>query len=540
MSNTRGAFLAAREIVYILKYGEPMLFTPRGFTSGSELQSMLFRGVVKEVAEYSKIKAIAREAVLTRTMKGLSKAVKNYIIHILNTGLSTLYREAVKIFLIDTNSLPSSSVTPFKARHPGLKQNRLTLDVEHRKNKRQFANYIDTVTGYKDSQKTKGITVTLLERIMNDILPGVQPGRKDKILNDLIKYFNLDPNDGNKAPVKSQPIEFVVPSETPLSTSRDEMKQFAANIFVQGVMSELSTLTYKIRENLKDYKDKDAIDTRQRVKMQTEISPIPLVYVDKSDTSPRMYSKEADNLFACRKNMRLAALKGLGAIDVDMRSCHTYILLAEWGDKLPLLKQAIKEETLWKVYQEHYESHGHPFHKKAVKAIHYASFLGGGNDAFEEAIHRFNLDNPDEPVNDTEALIKVHKKSPIYKELRRLLRHLDKTWHGKTLSLATGEKFLVKGMRRWKDRRTGKVVVDKGNLLTALSAFLQSKEVVLISYLILETHHLFTPILIQHDGITIIPRDSSYLEAMGKVMKVACTKLLGEGIIIPLDVSPIP
>ena len=236
----------------------------------------------------------------------------------------------------------------------------------------------------------------------------------------------------------------------------------------------------------------------------------------------------------------MQALKGLGAVDVDLKSCHTYILLAYWGDRLPLLKQAMEKGTLWDLYKTHYESLNYPFHKQAVKAIHYASVLGGGKDAFLQAIHRHNLDNPLETITNPEEFISIHKKSPIYKELKKLLRHIDRTWHGMDLNLKTGEKFKVKGYRKYKNKKTGELITCKGNLLTALSAYLQSKEVLLMSYLILKTRDLYTPLLWQHDGLTIIPKQQDYLSIMQSILDEACSKILSSSSIsIPLEVTPL-
>jgi hypothetical protein len=288
---------------------------------------------------------------------------------------------------------------------------------------------------------------------------------------------------------------------------------------------------------LNQYQDKDDIDLRQRAKMLKEISPIPLEYESKSINSPRIYSQEPDNLFSCRKAMRLHALQGLGAVDIDLKSCHTYILLATWPKQLPLLKQGISQGNLWDIYQKHYAQHGQPFHKKAVKAMHYASVLGGGKRAFQQAIHRYNLDNPDNPIHDWKELIRVHTLSPIYKELKGLLRHIQKSWEGKTLELPTGEKFRIKGFRRYKNKTTGEIVNRPGNLLTALSAYLQSYEVLLMSNLILRTEGLYIPILWQHDGLTIIPRCSDCIPQMQKVLDEICEELLSTQIKIPLDIT---
>jgi len=193
--------------------------------------------------------------------------------------------------------------------------------------------------------------------------------------------------------------------------------------------------------------------------------------------------------------------------------------------------------TLWEMYEAHYQSLGLPFIKKAVKAMHYASVLGGGDKAFKDAIHRSNLDDPNLSIPNVEEMIKAHKQSPIYKELKRLLTHITKEWEGKTLKLPTGEQFKVKGFRQWKDKQTGQLIKRPGNLLTALSAYLQSYEVMLMSHLILHTRDLYKPLVWQHDGITIIPNTKQYLTLMQQVLDQATTYWLGQGVRIQLETT---
>lgn len=549
-ANTQGAFLAAREIMYITEHGKLMTYVPDGYTSAEALEKLLDTNQVSDVIEYSKPDAIAREAILKTKLRGIAAKVKDHIIHLLDTDLIDLLMEADHAFLVQTR--PSTERTlvshpSFSPRKNDIAQYAMDLMETENKFKDQLHCYKSALAFYKKHQRDNGITVALLQLMIDEAIPGHQNARKALILKDLINYFNLTPPPGQPL-LPPKPIRPPQPNKglmvRALTMSPDEesdharcaVKHAAAEVFVHDLQHELDEVTEKVRENLQSYDDKDAIDTRQRAKMLSEISPLPLSYVDKSMTSPRLYSEQADNLFACRKDMRLAALKGLGAVDVDMKSCHTYILLAKWPQQLPLLKEAMETETLWDMYKAHYEAEGYPFHKKAVKAMHYASVLGGGKDAFNQAIHRHNLDNPNEHIINPDELIKIHRKSPIFKELKKLLSHIEKEWHGKELTLSTGEKFRIKGIRRTKDKDTGEVTTHYGNLLTALSAFLQSKEVLLMSYLILKTRGLYTPLLFQHDGLTIIPRDRQYLKQMQQVMDEACSRLLDSDIRIPLEV----
>jgi len=302
-----------------------------------------------------------------------------------------------------------------------------------------------------------------------------------------------------------------------------------------------------IRSNLCTYVPLDAGDIRQLALMLTTTSPIPPVYRRAPGYSPRYYSKEADNLFYCRKSMRLTALEGLGLYDVDLTSCHTYVLLAQWGSRLPLLQKAISTGSLWDMYKEHFAAHGLPFFKKAIKPLHYASILGGGTKAFKTSVRRYNLEaelhniqHPDDlrPVlneEGTDNYIEVFKLSPVYQEIRGLLKHLSNRWHNKYIMLPTGERFAVESYSfvKGEDGKTRRVL---GNFLSVYSSYLQSVEVSLMSYLIVDCHEYFTPLLWQHDGLTIKCHDDSTLDRLKASLNDACI-LFTNGVQIPLSVE---
>ena len=569
ISNTQGAFLAAREVLYLCKEGKLMSYVPKGYKASNILEEWTEGGILKGYSEYSKKDAIAREAKLKSPEKGLSNKVISFILNVIEKETHVLLEEGWDTFLIQNISNRQLTNYPqLTERQNSIAQGAMDLMQCVEKDKDPYLLYLKAITFYKSYIATQGITVDLLYTMIEETLPGKQAKRKEKILAHLINHFNLlsstpklikplNPHSGlltvppsphhetsermvKKEEVKKQEVKKQEVKLEREVEKKKSIKEIAADSLVEQVKPELEGLNNKIRKNLLNHKDKDAIDTRQRARMLNDISPIPLSYNPKSVVSPRIYSEVSDNLFSCRKSMRMQALKGLGAVDVDLKSCHTYILLAYWGDRLPLLKQAMEKGTLWDLYKTHYESLNYPFHKKAVKAIHYASVLGGGKNAFLQAIHRHNLDNPLEAITNPEELIKAHKKSPIYKELKALLSYIQKQWEGKIITLQTGEEFKVKGYRKYKDKKTGKVVTQPGNLLTTLSAFLQSKEVLLMSYLILNTKGLYTPLLWQHDGLTIIPKRVDYLEKMQSIMNKGCSKLLPNNIFITLEVTNMP
>jgi len=555
MADNGGGLITPRELTYLVTEGKLMKHVPKGYAAIKDLEKMKEEEVIKEYSNYSKDYGVARESKIKNKLKGLSLQVEKFVDYIVTHDYIDLCIEAEESFIINTNPNRKIIYDPLLTeRQNDIAQ--FTMDLMDTKqfHKDQLIQYSRACRFYKQQERDRGLTVNLLFTIINETLPGEQPQRKNRILSRLIKKYKLIPSvDKDREPknLREPRANFGLDMMSLLfdpkkEEENEELKELnnktekyiAANALVRQLKPYLHKLTKKIKNNLKSYEDKDDIDTRQRAKMFNDISPLPLSYVDKGSNSPRLYSEEADNLFACRKGMRIQGLKGLGAYDVDLKSCHTYILLSKWGEHLPLLKEAMKTNTLWEVYKKHYESHKYPFHKKIVKALHYASVLGGGRNAFEQAIHRYNLDNPNEGIKDKEELIKVHKKSPIYKELRKLLKHIEKEWAGKTLRLKTGEVFNIVPSKRYKDRIRGEWVWTKGNLLTALSAYLQSKEIQIMSELILRTQKLYIPLLWQHDGITIIPLKKNWVEEIEKEMSSISQKILGNKDLI-LDIQKI-
>jgi hypothetical protein len=161
--------------------------------------------------------------------------------------------------------------------------------------------------------------------------------------------------------------------------------------------------------------------------------------------------------------------------------------------------------------------------------MHHATLLGGGVNAYMEARRSYNNQHVTDPISleVMERIINLFKSTDIYRELKGLFKHLDKTLHNKSLRVMTGETFHVTGYRRHKNKKTGEVTVDKGNLLTVISAILQSFEVAMLSYLILRTNNLFIPILWQHDGLTIKALYSNTVELMQLALDEFTIPLLG-------------
>lgn len=280
------------------------------------------------------------------------------------------------------------------------------------------------------------------------------------------------------------------------------------------------------------YAPLDASDTRQQAIMSSE-GPLPYEYKLMSPASPRVYGRGVDNLFYCRKEMRLHAMEGIGFKDVDLENCHANIALGLWGDQLPILKECLSQGSLWQHYEEYFESKGLTFYKPLVKAFHHATFLSGGNRAYAAAWNRYNQSHTEAPIQESEfqRIRDTFKNSPVCKELKALHKKLENEWDGNIITVPTKESFKVR-KSNWaainKCKKEGKDYSQyEGNFPTALSALLQSIEVSLVSYMIIRCRALFLPILWQHDGLTIKALYSNTVELMQESVNEFCDTYLG-------------
>lgn len=298
-----------------------------------------------------------------------------------------------------------------------------------------------------------------------------------------------------------------------------ELRRRAASVMVEESTLRVGAYNQAIEANILRYTPYDIIDVRQKEVMIRE-GALPTEYQLCSGNSPRVYGRGVDNLFYCRKRMRLAAFESLGFQDVDISGCHVHVALGLWGEHLPLLGKHVAKGSLWSHYEGIYREEGVPYYKSLMKAMHHATLLGGGMNAYREAHRTYNNHHPEAPITGEtlERIIEVFKATDIYKELKGLFKHLDRTYHKTSITVLTGERFQVRGYRRRKDKKTGKVYTDKGNLLTVIAAILQSFEVAMLSYLILRANQLFIPVLWQHDGLTIKALYSNTVEMMQEVL----------------------
>jgi hypothetical protein len=331
----------------------------------------------------------------------------------------------------------------------------------------------------------------------------VLPIADEGLLNNIDDIFNLS----------------TITSVKELNEACSGLRIEASKVMVEETSLRIGAYNQAIACNVLRYTPSDLIDMRQQEVMVRD-GALPIEYQLCSDKSPRVYGRGVDNLFYCRKSMRLAAFETLGFQDVDISGCHVHVALGLWGDHLPLLNEHVSKGSLWKHYESLYTSAGLPFYKSLIKAMHHATLLGGGVNAYEEAHRSYNNHNPENPISIEmmSSIIDLFKSTDIYKELKALFKHLDNTLHNKTLTVLTGETFHVKGYRKYKDKSTGKVTTHPGNLLTVISAILQSFEVAMLSYLILRTNQLFIPVLWQHDGLTIKALYKNSVELMQQAL----------------------
>lgn len=269
----------------------------------------------------------------------------------------------------------------------------------------------------------------------------------------------------------------------------------------------------------------DVTDKRQKAVMLAN-GCLPTEYRLTSPASPRMYGQGVDNLFYARKEMRLAAMEGLGFMDVDLQNCHAEFVVARWETHVPILKECLDKGSLWNHYQTYFESLNIPFYKGLIKAMHHATFLSGGKPAYMQAWRRYNNLHKESPIPEGEftSIMKAFTKSPLCAELKSLFKHIKSEWVNKVVTMPTGEKFLVKDTNWAIKKKTGE---DTGNFPTVLAAYLQSLEVSLMSYLIVRAHGLFVLILWQHDGLTIKALYPETVPLMQQAVNDFCDSYLG-------------
>jgi len=363
------------------------------------------------------------------------------------------------------------------------------------------------------------------------ISPPVNPTHPPAPVSPPELMYEVDKSEAEsmKSPEVSPPLDPLIypklrptplPEVTPSSYSPGSLRDLASDLLTANSASYVSVLNEALTYRLITYDAQDESDIRQRSHMISD-GCLPFLYKTLSSVSPRVYGRGGDNLFYCRKEMRLHAMEGLGFMDVDLENCHVQIALSLWGKHLPFLKEEISKGSLWSSYEKRYKEANLPFYKSLIKSMHHATFLGGGRKARLKAWKSYNNHHPGKGIreDDFRAIEKVFTSSPIYKELKALFRRLSNKFHHKEITLPTGEKLIARRMtRKSAKRKKAGEKDDPGNMLTVIAAILQSIEVSIVSYMIVKTQHLYVPILWQHDGLTIKSLDPN-IDVVGEMQK---------------------
>ena len=281
---------------------------------------------------------------------------------------------------------------------------------------------------------------------------------------------------------------------------------------------------------LMGYEAKDGIEKRCRQVMIGTGKAFPLSYMRVSEC-PRVYGEGRDNLFYCPTGMRQEISKELGLREWDIVSCHTNILLGIYGEEFKVLGGMIERGKIWVEYEEYFRERGVVYNKGVVKAMHYATVLGGGEKAYREAIKRLKREGI-EIGGEEDKVIEVYKKHPVVREMKGFINRWGYRNEGKEVIYPNGERHIVRGPKVVKVN--GKKVRDyrESNVLKVFSGILRAWEMVLIGYVGLSNPQAFTVILHQHDGVTVVEREENAFElaqrAMGEISKICFPKLKRE------------
>lgn len=410
------------------------------------------------------------------------------------------------------------------------KQGKYKVDIKSRNTKNIGVKNIGiTDTGVKDTGVISDVGQTYTTN--NSTLPVSNPTPlSDNQTPSNLPYTNANPQP-TPFPSAHDLINSPILAPLPVDISPAALRDQASILLSADANSYISTLNEALSLQLLTYCPSDDLDSRQLAVMNRD-GALPYLYRTLSSVSPRVYGQGVDNLFYCRKEMRLAAMEGLGFMDVDLENCHAQIALALWGDRLPELDKHISKGSLWNAYQHLFQEAGLTFYKSLIKAMHHATMLGGGLKAYKKACHVYNNHHPKTTINDTdfEAIYKVFIVSPFYKEIKSLFRWLSSSLDEKKVTLPTGETIIARKFRNLGKDKKGVMRTDEGNMLTVISGILQSVEVSIISYMIIRTHHLYVPILWQHDGLTIKSLYPNTVELMQEAVDEYCMSQLGRTI----------
>lgn len=562
MSDDKGRVQLQRENVYWLT--EQSVFSEgTNYSAKAELDKLYQIGILHKISDYCYIKGEAREGIVNKK-KGLTKLYADVLCYYIDNDFLDIVEDIDNLYKVVNNKVYWKN-DAIKEQVSQLIAQEYYLDEglkEHRDSAKSLAKMLKVL------QRDMGITKELMIQLSKLISPGYDRNRRRAIVQVLCDRYKVklhaysESDEGCSVYTEGDTEDIVeevsVDGTTPNHTPEEETTTPAAPSpytlpcadthpalvplpsFV-NTLSSLREVSSQLMVASNDYTDHcyndamtngvirfatvDETDKRQKAVMLAN-GCLPSEYRLTSPASPRVYGQGVDNLFYARKEMRLAAMEGLGFMDVDLQNCHAEFVVARWQSHVPILKECMDKGSLWNHYQSYFESLKLPFYKGLIKAMHHATFLSGGKPAYYQAWRRYNNLHKDSPIPEGEftSIMRAFTKSPLCAELKSLFKHIKSEWVGKVVTMPTGEKFLVKDTNWAIKKKTGE---DTGNFPTVLAAYLQSLEVSLMSYLIVRAHGLFVPILWQHDGLTIKALYPETIPLMQQAVNDFCDTFLG-------------
>ena len=271
---------------------------------------------------------------------------------------------------------------------------------------------------------------------------------------------------------------------------------------------------------LSTYEPSNDLERRCKQVMVGTGKAFPLSYLRLS-SCPRLYAEGKDNLFYCPSVMRQSLSKNLNLREWDMKSCHTNILLGLYGKHFPILSEMVKNDSIWKDYEKYFTANECTFNKSVVKAFHYATILGGGKQAYKEALKKLVKEGIKLTEDEASQYIGLFSKHPVVKEMKGFIIQWGYWNKNKQIRYPNGESQTVILPKTVTNPSTGKKVKDyaNSNVLKVFSGLLRAWEMVLISYVGLSHPEAFTILLHQHDGITVVEDVPNAFELAQEAMR---------------------
>lgn len=268
------------------------------------------------------------------------------------------------------------------------------------------------------------------------------------------------------------------------------------------------------RMSTEDYRQGLEKGIKKGIQHVLSFGAIPYTY-KKMALSPRIIPQNyGSSLNSAKKKVRdyvythmgtEAQKKGFLLVDLDLKSCHTSILLGLYPDHLRVLQLAIEKHGLWNYLEKefHRNGKGDSFNKQAVKICVYSSFFLGGNKAMMQGILESFCDDTgmtmkefqsssffEEAYRIAQEVSYEMQNSEVISDLRDISAHMKRSYMDDYMVGPTGHSYLV----------------SDESFKSAYSNFLQSYEFALLGQATLETIEKFPEVTLighYHDGNVI-------------------------------------